>query len=295
MTPSRQSVIQALLQPHIGDITSITPVSGGDINEAYRIETPEGVWFLKMHANAPRHLFTEERKGLEALYAASTSLRIPQVRKVGEGDMERPAWLLLEWIEPGEPDEQTAEPLGRGLAAIHRRTASTFGWDTDNFIGLLPQLNTPSHHWPLFWRDCRLLPQYRLAEKRHLLPPGRQRRMERLLERLNEWLDTPDAVPSLLHGDLWSGNWFSDTHRRPCLVDPASYFGHREVDLAMTQLFGGFPPRFYDAYRESYPLDPGYEERRPLYQLYYLWVHLNLFGEGYGASVDRILKRYVGS
>lgn len=119
--------------------------------------------------------------------------------------------------------------------------------------------------------------------------------MERLLERLNEWLDTPDAVPSLLHGDLWSGNWFSDTHRRPCLVDPASYFGHREVDLAMTQLFGGFPPRFYDAYRESYPLDPGYEERRPLYQLYYLWVHLNLFGEGYGASVDRILKRYVGS
>ncbi|MDR6226395.1 fructosamine kinase family protein [Desmospora profundinema] len=296
LMPTRET-IETILRKRLGpnlSVKGITPVSGGDMNDAFRVETTKSVWFLKMHAHAPYGFFDAEWDGLEALRTAASLLRIPHVQKAEERDGEWPAWLLMEWIHPGEPGPRTAEVLGQGLAELHRFTASAFGWQADNFIGILLQPNTRTDHWPSFWRDQRLLPQFRLAEKRNRLPSERYRRLERLMDRLDHWLDTSDAVPSLLHGDLWGGNWLVDTDGRPCLIDPAAYHGHREVDLAMTELFGGFPKTFHHAYREAYPVDPGYEERRPLYQLYYLLVHLNLFGEGYGESVDRILRRYAG-
>jgi fructosamine-3-kinase len=191
----------------------------------------------------------------------------------------------------GADSDSSAATLGRNLAALHQVTAEEYGLDHNNFIGASPQPNTPTANWVTFFRDKRLGFQMSLAEQRGYLTSRRARLLERIGARLEEWL--PARPPaSLLHGDLWGGNWLTTDAGEPALIDPAVYYGHREADLAFTHLFGGFPPTFYAAYQQSWPLTEGYEARQDLYNLYHLLNHLNLFGESYGSGVDAILLRY---
>lgn len=198
---------------------------------------------------------------------------------------------MLEWID-GEESFRTEEELGRGVAGLHRHRGTHFGLEMDNYLGMLPQKNGWSDDWPAFYRDRRLGVQLKLGQKKGAISPLRSQKLERLMARLDSFLPA-DVTPSLIHGDLWSGNWMAGPGGRPYLIDPAVQYAHSEMELAFTELFGGFSQRFYRAYTEMNPLDPGYEERKPLYQLYYLLVHLNIFGETYGPAVDRILDYYL--
>lgn len=265
-----------------------TRLAGGDINQVFRLEAANGqVWLAKICLDAPKHFFAAEARGLQELRTAR-ALRVPEVFAVdAEG-------ILLEWLEPaaGAEREQGAE-LGRGLAHLHRMTRDRYGFEENNFIGMLPQNNPWQPSWIDFYREARLLPQMELAAQKGRFGSNRRRLADRLLDRLPEWIDEAEVEPSLLHGDLWGGNWLATRHG-PALIDPAVCYGDREMDLAMSRLFGGFPPEFYRAYNEEFPVRPGHQDREALYQLYYLLVHLNLFGESYGPAVDRILRRYGG-
>lgn len=278
-------------------------VGGGQINDVYRIEFPGGASLLmKWHPDPPPGFFAAEAEGLTAI-ANAKSLRVPAVLAVSERG------LLLEWLEHGAGLSRRAgridgpngtgeasdpgKALGQGLAGLHRVSADAFGFPKDNYIGVLPQPNGWIARWSDFYRERRLVPQLDIAAQKGRLNPRRRRLAERLLKRLTEWIDDEAVRPSLLHGDLWGGNWLV-TPTGPAVIDPAVYYGDREMDLAMASLFGGFPQSFYDAYQEAWPLPPGHQQRRPLYQLYYLLIHLNIFGESYGPSVDRILSRYGG-
>jgi fructosamine-3-kinase len=179
------------------------------------------------------------------------------------------------------------------LAALHRHTAEQHGLDQDNFIGRLPQPNTPGDSWAAFYGQHRIGFQMELARQRGRLPKRREDLLTRLIARLPDLLDDTAIQPSLLHGDLWGGTYLIDDRGQAVLIDPAVCYGHREMDLAMSELFGGFSGRFYDAYAAAYPPD-GYPERRALYQLYYILAHLNLFGESYGGRVDSLAAHYVG-
>lgn len=268
-------------------------VTGGDINEATRIETEQDTYFVKWNPKPLPNLFEVEARGL-ALLQAPDAIRVPNVYGYDEPANGRPAFIVLEWVEQGNAGRAAAgELFGRQLAALHRTTAPQFGLDHGNYIGALPQPNEPMTSWLDFYRERRLGFQRQLAQQKGLMSTERNRKLGRLMEHLDRWIDDDDVQPALIHGDLWGGNYLIDAQGRPVLIDPAVYYAHREVELAFTELFGGFPPSFYTAYNEAYPLSPEYEERRPLYQLYHLLTHLNLFGETYGRSVDRILNRYV--
>ncbi|MDX1674517.1 MAG: fructosamine kinase family protein, partial [Longimicrobiales bacterium] len=193
-----------------------------------------------------------------------------------------PPWLLLEWLEPGSGGPGAWRRLGAELAALHRHGDDRFGADADNFIGSLPQANGRTDSWPDFWRDRRLEPQLRQAVDRGLMDDGDRRRFDALFDRLEEILAVgSEEGPSLLHGDLWSGNVHM-TDDGAAVIDPSVYHGHREVDLAMAELFGGFERGFFEAYDDGWPRTAGYAPtRRAVYQLYYLLVHVNLFGSGY--------------
>jgi fructosamine-3-kinase len=208
-----------------------------------------------------------------------------------EAEDSCPAFIALEWLGQGAASDTSAAALGRSLAALHRVTSAEYGLDHDNFIGANPQPNTPHANWITFFRENRLGFQMALAGEKGYLTSRRARLLERVLAHLEEWLPAQPPA-SLLHGDLWGGNWLTTASGEPALIDPAIYYGHREADLAFTHLFGGFPPAFYVAYRQSWPLDEGHEARQDLYNLYHLLNHLNLFGESYGSGVDSILRLY---
>jgi len=271
-------------------VVSCSGLSGGDINEAYRAELSDGRRiFVKTHPRAPRTMFGAEARGLGWLREAGT-LRIPEVLAVSADDAEEPLFLALEYIESRPAASGFDEELGRGLAELHRFGAPTFGLDHDNFIGSLEQANGPRPTWPTFFREQRLEPQLRHATERRLIAPPLRSVFDRLFDRL-ESLVGPSEPPSRLHGDLWGGNLHTDDRGAPCLIDPAVYGGHREVDLAMMRLFGGFDARVFDAYREAWPLARGADQRVPLYQLYPLLVHVNLFGGGYVDQLSRTLAQ----
>lgn len=279
--------VQRALFPHVGDVRAAQAVSGGDINTAWRIETTSGQrCFIKWNARPLPRLFEVEARGLQLL-ADACALRVPRVIAV----IDQPPALVLEWIDP-DTDKSAAEALGRGLAQQHRSIGTAFGLDHDNYIGATPQVNTPSTSWLEFFRDQRLGEQMKLAQARGHLTPDRARRLDRVRQHLDRWIDPSGVVPSLLHGDLWGDNFLIDASGQPVLIDPAVYYGDREAEIAFTELFGGFGARFYAAYNEAWPLDHGNADRRDLYNLYHLLNHLNLFGEGYGGSVDAILRRY---
>ncbi|MDW8403461.1 fructosamine kinase family protein [Chloroflexus sp.] len=246
---------------------------------------------LKWAASGPAAaMVAAEAHGLRAL-AATNTIRIPTVVFACEANGNQPAIVLSEWIEnDGHPPDQAR--LGEQLAALHRCTGTAYGLDRDNFIGGTPQCNGWLDDWIAFFRDRRLLPQIELAGQNGLLPPRRRQALERVVSRLADWLSGVPRVPSLIHGDLWSGNVIAGPGGTPALIDPAISYSDREAELAFTELFGGFSPRFYAAYQAVWPLDPGYRDRRDLYNLYHLLNHLNLFGEGYGAQVDAVARRY---
>jgi len=271
-------------------------LGGGDINDAYEVRLASGrSVFVKTNAPDLAGMFEAEARGLGWL-AEARALRVPEVIAVGGGDGQ-PAYLALEYLGVGRPQADHDVRLGRGLASLHRFGAPSFGLDHDNYIGRLPQSNRSAgtraaRSWPDFYREQRLEAQLRLAERRELASPRMLRGFAKLLEKL-EALVGPAEPPARLHGDLWGGNLHTDEVGAPCLIDPAVYGGHREVDLAMMRLFGGFGARVFDAYREAYPLAEGHEDRVLLYQLYPLLVHVNHFGGGYVRSVEGALARYV--
>jgi fructosamine-3-kinase len=282
--------LRSAVEARLGPVRGASGISGGCISQGVRLELAHGRVFLKHNADGPAGMFSAEARGLQALADAAVELVVPRPLAWAEAADGAPAWIALEWLEPAGRPRGFAERLGRGLAVLHRAPGTKgWGWMEDNFIGALPQQNEPAGSWAEFWRVRRLEPQLALARGAGRLP-GRQADWERLWDRLPEVLAPAERDgPSLLHGDLWGGNVLAAA-AGPALIDPAVYRGHREADLAMTELFGGFGDGFYAAYREAWPLLPGYATRRAVYQLWYLLVHVNLFGGDYVRQTSGVLQ-----
>ena len=270
-------------------VAEVREIAGGDINRAFRVRLATGTdVFVKHRHDAAPGTYVAEAHGLSWL-AAVGALRVPQVVSVRDAP---PRLLVLEWIEQGSPSATHDEALGQGLARLHQSAAPSFGLDRPNLLATLPQDNEPTATWAEFWATRRLEPLVRRAIDAGLLAPATLPRWQILFGRMAD-LSGPHEPPSRLHGDLWGGNAIVDAMGAPVLIDPAVYGGHREVDLAMMGLFGGFSERVFSAYEEVSPLSDGHRDRVPLYQLVPLLVHLILFGGGYRADVERALARYV--
>ena len=252
------------------------PVSGGDISAAWRLDSPAGSVFLKTGPASSYEMFAAEAEGLSELAQANV-VRVPAVIALGE--QRGSAFVALEWLRFQSIDTASERRLGEQLAALHRTTKPRYGWHRDNTIGLTRQNNAWSDSWVDFYREHRLRYQLELAAGNGFTGTL-QTEGARLLKRLPVFYEHYTPVASLLHGDLWGGNWAS-CDGQPVIFDPAVYYGDRETDLAMTRLFGGFGTVFYEAYESSWPLQPGHQHRSDLYQLYHVLNHLNLFGSGY--------------
>ena len=264
-------------------------VGGGSIHSCYAWRCGTGLAFVKVAPREDASAFAAEAEGLAALAAART-LRVPQVLACGATADD--AFLALEWLERGPGDEHTERRLGEGLATLHGVTATRCGFAHDNFIGRTAQANGWEEDWARFFTERRLRPQLALAVANGfgalLEEPG-----GRLLAGVGALLGQHRPAASLLHGDLWGGNWLATADGDPVIFDPAVYYGDRETDLAMTELFGGFGPRFYRAYAAAAPLPPGAELRRELYNLYHVLNHANLFGAGYARSAHGMIVRLL--
>lgn len=274
------SAIAEATRTHL-ELLAAEPVGGGCIHACWRLDTqgPDGTrrYFAKANEASRAPMFAAEADGLAALRAAG-AIRVPQVvTSGGDGD---DAWLVLEWLDLVALDASAGAALGESLARQHRLPQPRFGWSRDNFIGATPQANGWSDDWLAFWREKRLHPQLRLAA-RNRLPSRTIDRGERLLADCEAFFRTHRPVASLLHGDLWSGNAAALPGAIPVVFDPAVYVGDREADVAMTELFGGFPSQFAAAYRAQWALDEGYGVRRDFYNLYHVLNHANLFAGSY--------------
>lgn len=292
---TRQMVWQAL-EKAIGDATgepfrcdNRSSVGGGSINDAFVMTGGGRDFFVKTNAAELAYMFEAEAAGLAEI-RDSQSLRAPC--PVCHGVADDTSYLVLEYIPFGRGGSHTQERLGEQLALMHRSTSAHFGWERDNTIGSTHQPNTQSNDWVRFLCDQRLGFQLRLAQDNgapgRLLDSG-----ARLLELLPAFFTTHYPIPSLLHGDLWGGNWAADDADRPVIFDPAVYYGDREADLAMTELFGGFSDRFYHAYRNAWPVDAGYATRKGLYNLYHVLNHFNLFDGGYAGQAQDMIKKLL--
>jgi fructosamine-3-kinase len=268
-------------------------VGGGSVGECLRWSSDAGDLFVKLGPEASLGMFSAEADGLRELGAAA-ALRVPEVRGLGTASGQ--AFLALEWIEFAAASSRTESMLGAGLARLHYSTAPRFGWHRDNTIGATPQHNDWTDDWAQFFATRRLGVQLDLAERNGYGGDRGGRFIERgrrLCERLEAFLAGHCPRPSLLHGDLWGGNWAAAASGAPVIYDPAVYYGDREADLAMTRLFGGFGRGFYQAYESEWPLDHGAAQRVALYNLYHVLNHLNLFGGGYGAQAEAMIGRLL--
>jgi protein-ribulosamine 3-kinase len=266
------------------------PVGGGSINRAYRV-TGSGrrSYFVKTNHGSLGDMFVAEAEGLAEM-ARSNAIRVPF--PICHGVANGESYIVLEHINFGgqsDPGE-----FGKQLANMHRSTNRQFGWHIDNTIGSTPQPNGPSDDWIAFWREQRLGFQLDLA-KRNGYGGNLQRKGQRLMEEVPRFFDGYTPEPSLLHGDLWSGNWDYDRAGNPVIFDPAVYYGDREADLAMTELFGSPGRAFYEAYDRAWPVDDGYRARKILYNLYHIINHLNLFGGGYGGQAESMMDRLLSA
>lgn len=284
--------IEAAIRGAIGapfSIESRAGVGGGCINECHIVRGQGHAFFVKLNTPDRAEMFSAEAAGLDEI-ARTKTVRVP--RPVCHGECPAASWLVLEHLEVEPAHGEAMRALGHNLARLHRITAQRYGWHRDNSIGATPQINTWSGDWTAFWRERRLGFQLKLAASNghggRWLANG-----ERLIEKLPAFFAGHSPVPSLLHGDLWSGNAAMAAGGEPVIYDPAVYHGDREADLAMTELFGGFSPSFYEAYRAEYPLDAGYQTRKHLYNLYHVLNHLNLFGGGYGAQAERTIEQLL--
>ena len=267
-------------------------LSGGDINKAYGLTLNNGRHiFMKANAKNNVDFFTAEAAGLQAI-ADTHTIGTPGILCCGTDDGEDVGYsfLLLEYIQSAGRRSDYWEVLGQELACMHKASPHQFGFPQNNFIGARPQNNTWTDSWINFFRNYRLAPQFRDADS--YFNDADRAQITKLLDNLDRFLIEPE-YPSLLHGDLWNGNVMCGPDGKAMLIDPACYIGHREADLAMTELFGGFPRQFYEAYFDAAPLQPGYEDRRDLYNLYQLLNHLNLFGSSYLGPVLSIVAEYV--
>ncbi len=285
------SKIRSQIEAQLGEaIRTDRAVGGGCIADARVLQMESGKqYFMKTVAGAG-DMFPKEAHGLQAL-ADAHSIRVPAVL------LADTSFLLLEYIASGLKGPDFFASFGRSLAQMHRTTAENFGFKEDNYVGASVQYNqatgAASTDWPSFYWHYRLLPQMQLAEKNGYATPALRQGMQQLEVRLPDILAHSEEAPTLLHGDLWGGNYMCDAAGKPVLIDPAVYYGHRESDIAMTKMFGGFTPDFYAAYAESYPLPDGWEQREPLYHLYHYLNHLNLFGNSYYQSCMRIIQGYL--
>lgn len=270
-------------------VNKVSSIGGGCINKTFCVEGHGLRYFVKLNTASSFFMFEAEAAGLREIHASRT-LRVPV--PVCQGRNNSASWLVLEYLELGSASRRGAAALGQGLAAMHRLSSEKFGWRCDNTIGTTRQVNERSSDWIGFWRNHRLGYQLRLAGSNGY--GGRfQIQGQQLMEGLDAFFPGSPPAASLLHGDLWSGNHSYDISGQPLIFDPAVYFGDRETDLALTELFGGFSEDFYDSYREAYPLDPGYAARKSLYNLYHILNHLNLFGKGYLRHAEQTIARLL--
>ena len=263
--------------------------SGGCINNALKLNTSEGDYFLKWQSGIPEDMFGKEAKGLELLQSAN-AMNIPKV--IAFGVLDGKHYLLMENIDSAPSKADYWSHFGRALAEMHSNNSNPkYGLDHDNYIGKLPQQNDYDENWIDFFIEKRLDFQLRLAVKNQLVNSHFVNRYRKFYDILPELL--PVDQPALLHGDLWSGNVMVGHDGYVCLIDPAVYYGHREIELAFTQMFGGFGQDFYTSYQEIYPLESGFDERVGIYNIYPHMVHVNLFGTSYLSGVESVLRRYV--
>jgi len=269
-------------------IQNVIPVSGGSINETYCVATNKGKFFIKKNDSKrfPK-MFEKEAKGLEILQNTNT-IRTPKVIVLGES--EEVSFLILEYIESKNPKSIFWEEFGAKLASLHQCTTTTFGLDYDNYIGSLYQQNNFHTNWTDFFIEERLQIQIKLARDHHQIESATISKFEKLYNRLDDIF--PKEQPALLHGDLWSGNFIVDEKGAPVIMDPAVYYGHREMEIAMTKLFGGFDNQFYDAYNAHFQLEKGWQNRMDICNLYPLMVHVNLFGGSYLNQVKNIIAKF---
>jgi protein-ribulosamine 3-kinase len=271
----------------IANSATARSVGGGDISAAWQLDTEDGGVFLKTGPAPAHEMFAAEAEGLSEL-ALANAVRVPDVLALGEH--EDTAFLALEWLAFERPGVECESLFGEQLATMHRTVKDRYGWHRDNTIGLTPQHNDWSDDWVAFFREHRLGYQFELAAKNGFTGEL-QEQGARLLKRLPVFFDGYKPEPSLLHGDLWGGNW-ACSDGVPVVFDPAVYYGDRETDLAMTELFGGFGGAFYEAYESTWPLEPGSRERKDLYQLYHVLNHLNLFGAGYLSRAIDLMRNF---
>jgi len=283
-----QHLTQATQTPCTLD--QVRSVGGGCINQGYRLTTTQGAtYFLKTNSPTQTEMFAAEAAALQAFQATGT-IAVPT--PICWGHTDQVSYLVLEWLDIGIGGTQSWHTLGQHLAQLHRQAQSTqgFGWHRANTIGSTPQLNPWTDSWVTFWGQHRLGYQLQLGRRKG----GRFPLGEKLLDRLPFLLANHHPEPSLVHGDLWSGNVGILASGKPVIFDPAAYYGDREVDLAMTELFGRFPAAFYEGYRSTWPLSPGYEKRRDLYNLYHILNHFNLFGGSYESQANALIQNLSG-
>ncbi|NND05362.1 MAG: phosphotransferase [Saprospiraceae bacterium] len=270
------------------DKLKVRSIQGGDINQAYLLETSEASYFVKCNNDdCAVDMLEKEAKALR-LFADLKIIGVPDVilsDKCGDD-----AYLVLEYLKPKPPNTKFWRHFGAQMSALHQVSTDRFGWSFDNYIGTLPQSNQRHQKWSDFYAAERILPQLVLARNKGLIDREEWAKGNRLAANIRDVC--PEEPPSLIHGDLWSGNFIASQGDIPILIDPAPYYGHREMDLAMSMLFGGFSKDFYDSYLASSPLEGDFKQRCDIYQLYYLLVHLNLFGMSYHSAVSSILAKY---
>jgi fructosamine-3-kinase len=295
VTPRVHAALEAALRAGLDDpalrLAAIHPLGGGCISHAARLETSAGAFFAKWNDDAPADLFEREADGLRALARADSGLAVPRVVWAGAPSPGVPALLVTEYLAPRRPRTGDDETLGRGLAAIHRLSAPSFGFPVASYCGSTRQDNAPAASWAEFYARRRLAPLVHALERERGLPAGERRAYERVIERLPS-LVAEGAPPALIHGDLWSGNVMT-TERGPALIDPACAYADREMEFGITTLFGGFSRAFWSAYEEAWPLPAGWRERNALYQLYHLLNHHLLFGGHYGGQALEAARRYA--
>lgn len=266
-------------------IIASKPLYGGDINQSVQLQTEKGTYFLKWNSKKSYpQMFEKEARGLESI-ANTKTIDTPKI--IATGSTENEAYLLLSFIHSTANKKNFWELFGQQLANLHRNTAKQFGYNEDNYIGSLPQRNIKHNSFIDFFIHERLEAQLDMVEKSHKIESKHRKAFEALYKQLPNIL--PEEPPALLHGDLWSGNYMVNSLGKPCLIDPAVYYGHREIDLAMTTLFGRFDPIFYEAYNTTHPLEKDWQKRLPIYNLYPLLVHVNLFGGSYLREIEQIL------
>ncbi len=281
---------------HISQVTGKTfrgthqrPVGGGSINRAYALVDGEVAFFVKINKADQIGMFEAEARGLKQIHRTNT-IRVPD--PVCWGTQDGSAYLVMEWLDLGYGTHRSWEEMGRNLAAMHRVGSDRgFGWEFDNTIGATPQKNPWTQSWIDFWVEHRLGHQFQLAQQQG----GRFPQQEKLLAAVPKLLEGHTPQSSLVHGDLWTGNAAVTKLEEPVIFDPAVYYGDREVDLAMTELFGSFPNDFYRAYNQAFPLEPGYSLRKTLYNLYHILNHFNLFGSSYESQANRMIDTLLAA